>query len=154
MSFSPFVPVTPKPVSAAQYPVLFGSAELSWRLHITARQLQWWDEQGILPARHEGHKRLYSQREAVLAGVILKFRQAGLGRVRLQKALRTILTAARNEELPRYLVVNWKSGLSCPASSDSQALQIASTFCDQGIPSLLIDVEQIENKLAPAPFSF
>jgi len=140
-------------VDVSEPPVLFGSTELCRRLGLTARQLQWWDEQRILPARHEGHKRLYSRREAVLAGVILQLRKAGLGQARLQKALRTVLPA-RNEELPRYLVVNWRSGLSSPASSDSQALQIVCTLCDQGVPSLLLDVEQIENKLVSASFSF
>jgi MerR HTH family regulatory protein len=154
MSFSSSLPLTPRSVLSAQHPVLFGSAELGKRLRVTARQLQWWDEQGILPARHEGHKRLYSRQETVLAGVILKLRQAGLGQVRLQKALRTMLPLAQNEEFPRYLIVNWKSGRSSPASSDSQALQIISTLCDQGVPSLLIDVEPIESKLASASFSY
>ena len=54
----------------AETPVWFGSTELCQRLGLTARQLQWWDEQGLLPARQEGRKRLYSERDAVLAGVI------------------------------------------------------------------------------------
>jgi hypothetical protein len=61
--FAPFADI-------AELPVWFGSTELCRRLGLTARQLQWWDEQGLLPARHEGHKRLYSGRDAVLAGVI------------------------------------------------------------------------------------
>jgi hypothetical protein len=64
-------------------PVWFGSTELCQRLGLTARQLQWWDGQGLLPARHEGHKRLYSGRDAVLAGVIGTLRNAGLGQARL-----------------------------------------------------------------------
>jgi hypothetical protein len=74
----------------ADTPVWFGSTELCQRLGLTARQLQWWDEQGLLPARHEGHKRLYSGRDAVLAGVIGTLRKAGLGQARLQTALRTL----------------------------------------------------------------
>jgi MerR HTH family regulatory protein len=154
MSFRYPLPLTSRTGASAPHSVLFKSAELSQRLRITARQLQWWDEQGILPAHHEGHKRLYSRREAILAGVIGKLRKAGLGRDRLQTALRTLLTCGRNEELPRYLVVNWQSGVSYPASSDHQAVQIISTFGEQGVPSLLIDVEQIEHKLALPCFSF
>jgi DNA-binding transcriptional MerR regulator len=88
-----------RPAFVAQETVLFGSAELSQRLGLTARQLQWWDEQGILPAHHEGHKRLYSWRSAVLAGVIQKLRKAGLGQARLQTALRTVTTNGRTSPL-------------------------------------------------------
>jgi MerR HTH family regulatory protein len=122
------------------------------RLHLTARQLQWWDEQGLLPAHHAGHKRLYPPREAVLAGVIGQLRQAGLGSARLQTALRTIAGNGCREELPRYLVVNWQSGRSYPAGCDGQALAVVSRLGDAGVPSLLIDVEQIENKLNSAGF--
>jgi MerR HTH family regulatory protein len=151
----PLAPPRPLPgwsSSSTLYPVLFGSAEVCQRLRLTARQLQWWDEQGLLPARHAGHKRLYSLREAVLAGVIGQLRQAGLGSARLQTALCTITGKGRGEELPRYLVVNWHSGRSYAAATDGQALEIVSRLGDGGAPSLLIDLEQIENKLASAGF--
>jgi hypothetical protein len=38
----------------AETPVWFASTEVCRRLGLTARQLQWWDEQDLLPARHEG----------------------------------------------------------------------------------------------------
>src|SRR4051794_20964724 len=110
---------------------LFGSAELSQRLGLTARQLQGWGEQGVLAAQHEGHKRLYRWREAVLAGVIRQLRQAGLGSARLQTALRTI-TSPRQEEFPPYFVVNWRSGESYAAANDQQALGMVCTFGEKG----------------------
>jgi DNA-binding transcriptional MerR regulator len=77
-------------VDVAETAVWFGSTEVCQRLGLTARQLQWWDEQGLLPARHEGHKRLYSGRDAVLAGVIGILRKAGLGQARVRAALQTL----------------------------------------------------------------
>jgi DNA-binding transcriptional MerR regulator len=106
----------------AETPVWFGSTELCQRLGLTARQLQWWDEQGLLPARHEGHKRLYSRRDAVLAGVIGTLRKAGLGQARGQAALQTLTAPGRTLELPRYLVVDWRSGRSSGVQNERQAL--------------------------------
>src|SRR4051794_28583402 len=148
MSSRVSLPFFSPPAGATENAVLFGSAELCRRLGLTARQLQWWDEQGILPAHHEGHKRLYFLRSAVLAGVIQKLRKAGLGQARLQTALRTVTTNGRTEELPRYLIVNGKSGRSYPANSDGQALDLVCTLGEGGAPSLVIDLEQIEHKLA------
>jgi DNA-binding transcriptional MerR regulator len=125
----------------------FGSVELGKRLAITARQLQWWDEQGLLPAGHEGYKRVYTKREALLAGVIAKLRKTGLGRKRLKNALRPMTSRHRDESLGRYLVVNWRSGWSDMAASESQALGIAAALSSQGVPCLLIDLEQIERRL-------
>ena len=134
--------------------VWFGSTELCQRLGLTARQLQWWDEQGLLPARHEGHKRLYSGRDAVWAGVIGILRQAGLGQARLQTALWTLTVPGRRMELPRYLVVDWRSGRSETVHSERQALERMARLSENGAPALLIDLEQIENKLATAHRSF
>ena len=134
--------------------VWFGSPELCQRLDLTARQLQWWDEQGLLPARHEGHKRLYSGRDAVLAGVIGALRNAGLGQARLQTALRTLTVPGPTTELPRYLVVDWRSGRSEALQHERQALERVTTFSEKGVPVLLIDLEQIESKLSTAYRSY
>jgi DNA-binding transcriptional MerR regulator len=147
MSSRVSLPLFSLPADAAENPVCFGSAELGRRLGLTARQLQWWDEQGLLPARHEGHKRLYSWRDAVLAGVIGALRKAGLGQARVQAALQTLTARGRTLELPRYLVVNWRSGRSDAVQNDRQALERMATLSERGIPSLLIDLEQIESKL-------
>ena len=130
--------------------VWFGSTELCQRLGLTARQLQWWDEQGLLPARHEGHKRLYSGRDAALAGVIGTLRKAGLGQARLQTALWTLTVPGRTAELPRYLVVDWRTGRSEAVQNERQALERMARLSENGVPALLLDLEQMEGKLATA----
>ncbi len=154
MSSRVSLPLFSQPAGATENFVLFGSAELCRRLGLTARQLQWWDEQGLLPARHERHKRLYAWRDAVLAGVIGKLRKAGLGQARLQTALQPLTAPARAPELPRYLVVNWLSGRSYAVQNDRQALERVATLCERGMPSLLIDLKPIESKLSAPDFSF
>ena len=147
LSFPLFAPFADR----AELPVWFGSTELCQRLGLTARQLQWWDEQGLLPARQEGHKRLYSRRDAVWAGVIGTLRNAGLGQARLQTALRTLTVPGRTTELlPRYLVVDWRTGRSEAVPSERQALERMAMLSEKGVPTLLIDLEQIENKLSTA----
>jgi hypothetical protein len=101
----------------------------------------------MLPAQHDGHKRLYTRRDAILAGIIASLREASLGHPRMQKALRSVMHHWRYGEFPRYLVVNWKSGVSLGADTQSQALAAFSRFFGQGMPSLLIDIEQIERRL-------
>jgi DNA-binding transcriptional MerR regulator len=141
-------------VDQAELPVWFGSKEVCQRLGLTARQLQWWDEQGLLPARHEGHQRLYSGRDAVLAGVIGTLRKAGLGPARVQAALQPWTARGRSTELPRYLVVNGRSGRSDGVQNDRQALERMATLSERGVPALLIDLEAIESKLPVSRLSF
>jgi DNA-binding transcriptional MerR regulator len=141
-------------VDGAETSVWFGSTEVCQRLGLTARQLQWWDEQGLLPARHEGHKRLYSGRDAVWAGVIGTLRKAGLGQARVQAALQTLTARGPTLELPRYLVVNWRSGRSEAVQSERQAVERVATLSERGVSALLFDLETIESKLSAARFSF
>ena len=140
-------------VGVAENTVWFGSTELCRCLGLTARQLQWWDEQGLLPARHEGHKRLYRWRDAVLAGVIGALRSAGLGQARVQATLQPWTASRPSPELPRYLVVNWRSGRSEAVQSERQAVERVATLSERGVSTLLIDLEHIESKLSVAQFS-
>lgn len=149
LSFPLFAPFADR----AELPVWLGSTELCRRLGLTARQLQWWDEQGLLPARHEGHKRLYSGRDAVLAGVIGILRKAGLGQARVQAALQTLTARGHTLELPRYLVVNWRSGRSEAVQNERQALERVAALSEGGVSALLLDLETIESKLSAARFS-
>jgi DNA-binding transcriptional MerR regulator len=55
---------------------------------ISARQLQWWDERGIVvPARH-GHRRLYSVEDLAEVAVITELRRRGFPLQRVRKVLR------------------------------------------------------------------
>ena len=45
----------------------------------TLRQLQWWDEIGLVPAVHDGHARKYLDRDLALIADIVELRNAGVG---------------------------------------------------------------------------
>ncbi len=66
----------------------FTSAEVVKLTGVTARQLQWWDEQGIVvPARH-GHCRLYSLDDLAEMAVIADLRRRGFPLQRLRRVVR------------------------------------------------------------------
>jgi DNA-binding transcriptional MerR regulator len=55
---------------------------------ITARQLQWWDERGIVAPGRKGHRRIYSWDELVTVAVICQLRRRGFSLQRMRKVIR------------------------------------------------------------------
>jgi DNA-binding transcriptional MerR regulator len=55
---------------------------------ITARQLQWWDERGVVKPQREGHRRLYSMNHLTEVAVICELRRKGFSLQGVRKVLR------------------------------------------------------------------
>ncbi len=55
---------------------------------ITPRQLQWWDERGIVVPAREGHRRLYSFEDLSEIAVICQLRRKGFSLQRVRKVVR------------------------------------------------------------------
>ena len=55
---------------------------------ITPRQLQWWDERGIVVPTREGHRRLYSLEDLSEIAVICQLRRKGFSLQRVRKVIR------------------------------------------------------------------
>ncbi len=55
---------------------------------ITPRQLQWWDERGIVKPSREGHRRLYSTKDLAEVAVICELRRRGFSLQRVRKVVR------------------------------------------------------------------
>jgi DNA-binding transcriptional MerR regulator len=66
----------------------FTSREVVVLTGITPRQLQWWDERGIVVAAREGHRRLYSMSDLVEVAVIYDLRRRGFSLQRVRKVVR------------------------------------------------------------------
>ena len=66
----------------------FTSAQVVELTGITARQLQWWDEQGIVVPSREGHRRLYSLDDLAEMAVIADLRRRGFPLQRVRKVVR------------------------------------------------------------------
>src|SRR5579862_4614943 len=68
----------------------FTSAEIVALTGITARQLQWWDEQGIVVPARQGHRRLYCLDDLAEIAVIADLRRRGFPLQRVRKVARFI----------------------------------------------------------------
>ncbi len=66
----------------------FSSREVIQLTGITARQLQWWDERGIVVPSREGHRRVYSVEDLTDVAVICELRQRGFTLQRVRKVMR------------------------------------------------------------------
>lgn len=55
---------------------------------ISARQLQWWDERGMVVPARSGHRRLYSVEDLAEVAVITELRRRGFSLQRVRKVLR------------------------------------------------------------------
>ena len=84
---------------------LLTSNEVAALTGISLRQLQWWDERGlVVPARH-GHRRLYSLDDLAEVAVIAELRRKGFSLQRMRKVVRFL-----RQELEKRLVETVSSG--------------------------------------------
>lgn len=77
----------------------FTSHEVVALTGITPRQLQWWDERGIVKPAREGHRRLYSFDDLAEIAVVCELRRRGFSLQRMRKVIRFI-----QKELGKRLV--------------------------------------------------
>jgi DNA-binding transcriptional MerR regulator len=55
---------------------------------ITPRQLQWWDERGVVKPPREGHRRLFSMNQLTEVAVICQLRRKGFSLQGVRKVMR------------------------------------------------------------------
>ena len=80
-------------------PEAFTSREVVALTRISARQLQWWDEQRIVVPAREGHRRIYSLEDLAEVAVICELRQRGFSLQKIRRVLRFL-----QKELGKRLV--------------------------------------------------
>lgn len=107
----------------------FTSNEVVALTGITLRQLQWWDERGIVSPRHEGHRRVYSFDDLAEVAVIVELRRKGFSLQRVRKVMRYL-----QRELGRRLVE------TVGASSDYHLLTDGRRIYLESSPEQVIDV--------------
>jgi len=66
----------------------FTSQEVLRLTGITPRQLQWWDERGVVRPEREGHRRLYSLNQLTEMAVICELRRKGFSLQGVRKVMR------------------------------------------------------------------
>jgi DNA-binding transcriptional MerR regulator len=66
----------------------FTSSEVVALTGITPRQLQWWDERGIVVPSRDGHRRVYLMEDLTEVTVICELRRRGVPLQRVRKVIR------------------------------------------------------------------
>jgi len=66
----------------------FTSQEVMALTGLTPRQLQWWDERGLVKAERDGHRRLYSLNQLTEVAVICELRRKGFSLQGVRKVMR------------------------------------------------------------------
>lgn len=66
----------------------FSSLDVTRMTGVSLRQLQWWDEQGVVTPQQRGHKRLYQLHEVVEVSVITELRRKGISLQKIRRVLR------------------------------------------------------------------
>jgi DNA-binding transcriptional MerR regulator len=77
----------------------FTSNEVIALTSISLRQLQWWDERGIVVPSRDGHKRIYSLDDLAEVAVICDLRQRGFSLQKIRRVIRFL-----QKELGKRLV--------------------------------------------------
>ncbi len=66
----------------------FSSEEVAALARVTPRQLQWWDERGVVSPEHQGHRRRYRLEELIEVSIIAELRSKGFSLQKIRKVLR------------------------------------------------------------------
>jgi DNA-binding transcriptional MerR regulator len=66
----------------------FPSNDVTALTGITARQLQYWDERGVVKPEREGHRRLYTMQNLTEVAVICELRRKGFSLQGVRKVMR------------------------------------------------------------------
>ena len=83
----------------------FTTAQVVRMTGITSRQLQWWDERGIVVPSREGRRRLYSQDDVTEVAVICALRRKGFPLQRVRRIMKFL-----QKEFGRRLAATVSSG--------------------------------------------
>ena len=97
----------------------FTSQEVVALTGISPRQLQWWDEQGIVSPARQGRCRLYSLADLTEISVICELRRKGFSLQRVRKVLRFL-----QRELGKRLVETLSNSAGVHLLTDGQRIYL------------------------------
>jgi len=95
------------------------SKEVAALTGISLRQLQWWDERGLVVPSRSGHRRLYSLDDLAEVAVIAELRRKGFSLQRMRKVVRLL-----RQELGQRLVATVSGGSEYHLLTDGRRIYI------------------------------
>jgi DNA-binding transcriptional MerR regulator len=98
---------------------LLTSNEVAALTGISLRQLQWWDERGLVVPERKGHRRLYSLDDLAEVAVIAELRRKGFSLQRMRKVVRFL-----RQELGKRLVETVSGGFDYHLLTDGRHIYV------------------------------
>jgi DNA-binding transcriptional MerR regulator len=86
----------------------FTSREVVALTTISLRQLQWWDEQGIVVPARDGHKRSYSLDDLAEVAILCELRERGFSLQKIRSVIR-FLQKELGKRLVETVAAAWKT---------------------------------------------
>ncbi len=132
----------------------YPSSQVSERTGLTPRQLQWWDEQGIVVPARQGHRRLYSAKDLAELAILGDLRRRGFSLQRIRKMIDLL-----RREFGHRLAELLSRGPGLHLLTDGESIFLCDS--ERGVIDLLRDTQQpllaicvgpiLERVLAQAP---
>ena len=113
----------------------FSSAEVATRTGISLRQLQWWDERGIVVPLRQGHRRIYSLDDLAEVAILCDLRRRGFPLQRLRRVVRFL-----KQELGKRLVETVRAASEYHLLTDGRHIYLEDSA--QGVVDLLKNARQ------------
>lgn len=114
---------------------LFTSREVMAHTGISARQLQWWDERGIVVPAREGHKRVYSIDDLAEVAVLCELRERGFSLQKIRRVIRFL-----QKELGKRLVETVRAASEYHLLTDGRHIYLEDSA--RGVVNLLKNARQ------------
>lgn len=69
----------------------YSTGDVSEMTGLSIRQLQWWDEKKILSPKQSGHRRIYTDHQALVLAIAADLRRKGMTLMPLRRVVRVML---------------------------------------------------------------
>ena len=113
----------------------FTSSQVSQRTGLTPRQLQWWDEQGIVVPARQGHRRLYSAQDLAELSILGDLRRRGFSLQRIRRMIGLL-----RREFGRRLATLLERGPDLHLLTDGESVFLRDS--ERGVIDLLRNTQQ------------
>ncbi|MBI3698196.1 MAG: MerR family transcriptional regulator [Acidobacteria bacterium] len=113
----------------------YTSLDVSRVSGVSLRQLQWWDEQGVVSPSHSGHKRLYAAEEVIEVAVIAELRRKGFSLQKIRRVLKYL-----QKEMGKRLFESVKNGAEAHLLTDGKNIYLEDN--DRRIVNILKSARQ------------
>ena len=129
----------------------FTSHDVTHITGVSLRQLQWWDEQGVVSPMQRGHRRLYQLHEVIEVSLITELRRKGISLQKIRHVLKFL-----QKELGKDLFESVRNGSEVHLLTDGKNLyleddhrRIVDILNDANQPMIAVCISDQIKRLTP-----